>query len=79
MKIFKNDESVIFKPFYRVKATLKGLETYGIPSISSVEYKKSEIKAWKNDFGLFQSRQKVILSANWAKIAILKVVPHQKR
>ena len=40
MKIFKNDESVIFKPFYRVKATLKGLETYGIPSISSVEYKK---------------------------------------
>ena len=67
MKIWKNDESVIFKPLYRVKATLKGLETYGIPSISSVEYKNSEIKAWKNDFGLFQARQKVILSTTGLK------------
>ena len=65
-KIWKIDENVIFKPLYRVKATFKGLLTYGIPNILSKKYEKSEIKAWKNDFRLFQARQKVVLSANWA-------------
>ena len=55
-KIRKIDENVIFKPLYRVKAAMESLETYGLPNIPSVEYKKSEMKAWKNNFGLFQAR-----------------------